>query len=123
MPSYRISRINEDIKREMTAILRKLRDPRIQNKIISVAHVDVTPDLSLCKVYISAIAGLDSANRAVAILKAASGFIKREIGCRLKLRYIPEFLFFSTDFIEYASKIDKILSEIENKTHAKNIRS
>ena len=77
MGSHRIERTTEDIKRELTAIFRELKDPRVQQAFISIVRVEVTNDLSYCTVQISAIEGLDRAKEAVKGLKSASGFIRR----------------------------------------------
>ena len=71
MASHRIDRTTEDIKRELTAILRELKDPRVQETMLSVVRVEVTNDLSYCKVYVSSMEGMDHAKRAVEGLKSA----------------------------------------------------
>lgn len=113
MPSHRIGRTTEDIRRELTAIFRELKDPRIQG-LISIVRVDVTNDLSYCTVYISAMEGLQQAKTAVTGLKSASGFIRRELGQRLKLRHVPELLFHATDSIEYGANISRLLSDLND---------
>ncbi|WP_101698292.1 30S ribosome-binding factor RbfA [Clostridium minihomine] len=113
MPSHRIGRTTEDIRRELTAIFRELKDPRIQG-LISIVRVDVTNDLSYCTVYISAMEGLQQAKTAVTGLKSASGFIRRELGRRLKLRHVPELLFHATDSIEYGANISRLLSDLKD---------
>lgn len=112
MAGHRINRTTEDIKRELSAILRELKDPRVKGSMISIVRVEVTNDLSFCKVYVSAIEGLDRAKQAVTGLKSASGFIRREIGHRLKLRHVPEMLFSATDSIEYGANISKMLHDV-----------
>ncbi|MEG1551581.1 MAG: 30S ribosome-binding factor RbfA, partial [Oscillospiraceae bacterium] len=83
MATYRADRISEDIKREITAVIRELKDPRIKNKILTVVRAEVTSDLSYVKVYISAFEGIDEAKVAVKGLESATGLIRREIGTRL----------------------------------------
>ena len=78
MASHRIDRTTEDIKRELTAILRELKDPRVQETMLSVVRVEVTNDLSYCKVYVSSMEGMDHAKRAVEGLKSAAGNWARE---------------------------------------------
>ncbi len=116
MSGHRIERITEDIKRELTAIFRELKDPRITQTLLSIVRVEVTNDLSYCKVYVSAIDGLDKANEAVLGLKSASGFIKHELGLRLKLRHIPALIFVATDSIEYGTGISKMLNNLKGST-------
>lgn len=115
MASHRMGRTTEDIKRELTAILRELKDPRITNSMISIVRVEVSNDLSFCKVYISAMDGLDAAKEAVQGLKSASGYVRREIGSRLKLRHVPVMQFEATDSIEYSANISRVLSELDIK--------
>ena len=113
MQSRKMDRITEDIKRELTSILREMKDPRVHNSIISIVRVDVSKDLSTCKVYVSSVDGLEKANEAVQGLKSAAGYIRREVGSRLPLRYVPVKIFCSTDSIEYSANISKILNEMD----------
>lgn len=113
MSGHRIDRAAEDIKRELTAILRELKDPRVKNALISVVRAEVTNDLSYCKIFISAMEGQDAAKEAVKGLKSAGGYIRRELGARLKLRHVPELQFTATDSIEYSANISRILHDLE----------
>ena len=77
MPSHRMGRTTEDIRRELSAILREVKDPRVQgNGMISIVRVEVTNDLSYCTVYISSMTGMEHAQNAVKGLKSAAGFIR-----------------------------------------------
>lgn len=113
MSGHRIERTTEDIKRELTAIFRELKDPRVQNVFLSIVRVEVTNDLSYCTVQVSTIEGLDKAKEAVKGLKSAAGFIRRELGHRLKLRHVPELIFNATDSIEYSANISRILGSLD----------
>ena len=113
MASHRIERTTEDIKRELTAIFRELKDPRVSGAFLSIVRVEVTNDLSYCTVHVSAIEGLDRAKEAVKGLNSASGFVRRELGHRLKLRHVPELIFTATDSIEYSANISRILSSLD----------
>ena len=113
MAGHRLERTTEDIKRELTAIFRELKDPRVQQAFISIIRVDVTNDLSYCTFYVSAMEGLDRANEAVKGLKSAAGFIRRELSHRLKLRYVPQLIFKATDSIEYSANISRILNYLD----------
>ena len=119
MQSRKMDRVKEDKKRELTSILREMKDPRVHNSIISVVRVEVSNDLSICKVYVSSIDGIEKAKEAVEGLKSASGYIKREIGNRLSLRHIPSMIFKATDSIEYSANIAKILNKIDLKDDKK----
>ena len=113
MPSHKIERTTEDIRRELTAILRELKDPRVSGAFLSVGRVEVTNDLSYCTVQVSAIEGLARAEEAVKGLKSAGGFIRRELGHRLRLRHVPELIFKATDSIEYSANISRILNSLD----------
>ncbi len=113
MAGHRIERTTEDIKRELTAIFRELKDPRVQSVFLSIVRVEVTNDLSYCTVSVSAMEGLDKAQAAVKGLKSAAGFIRRELGHRLRLRHVPELIFNATDSIEYSAHISSILNSLD----------
>ncbi|MCI7086101.1 30S ribosome-binding factor RbfA [bacterium] len=115
MAGHRIERTTEDIKRELTAIFRELKDPRVAGAFLSIIRVDLTNDLSYCTVYISAMEGMDRAKEAVKGLKSASGFIRRELGARLRIRHTPEIIFKATDSIEYSANISRILNGLDIK--------
>ena len=105
--STRNMRIAEEIKKELSNIIRELKDPRIPT-MTSVLRVDVTPDLKYAKAHIS-IMGTD-AEKAAAIegLTSAAGLARKQIGSRLDLRNTPEFTFVSDDSIEYGAKINEM---------------
>ena len=109
MPGYnRTDRISEEVKRELSAVIRELKDPRLP-LMTSVVAVRVTKDLKFAKAHISIMGDEETKNNAIAALKGASGYIRREIGQRLNLRNTPEFTFVSDDSIEYGSHIEQIL--------------
>ena len=112
MPSHKLGRTTEDIRRELSALLRELKDPRTQNMLLSIVRVEGTNDLSYCTVYVSAMEGLDRAKTAVQGLKSASGFLRRELGRRLQLRHVPELIFKATDSIAYGANISRILHDL-----------
>lgn len=115
MPSHKLGRTTEDIHRELSAIFRELKDPRVQQGLISIVRVEVTNDLSYATVYVSAMQGLEQANTAVSGLKSAAGFIRRELGRRLKLRHVPKLHFLATDSIEYGANISRILKDLKEE--------
>lgn len=113
MPSYKIDRITEDVKRELSAILREVKDPRVKDCFLSIVRVEVTSDLSYCTVYVSTMEGMEQTKTAVKGLKSAAGYIRRELGRRLSLRHVPEMIFKPTDSIEYGAHISKLLNDLE----------
>ncbi len=112
MPNYRMDRTGEDIMRELTAILRTVKDPRVNGSMISIVRVDVTRDLSYTTVYISSMSGIDAAKEAVKGLKSAAGYMRRELGMALKLRHTPELRFVADDSIEYSTNIAAMINKI-----------
>lgn len=115
MASIKINRISEDIRKELTGILREVKDPRV-SKMLSIIKVDLSNDLSHCKVFVSAIEGVDKTVESVEGLKSASGFIRREVSMRLHLRKTPQFHFIADDSIAYSANINQILAE-ERRQH------
>lgn len=99
MSMYKNDRTAEDIKREITAIIRELKDPRVQDKLLTVVRIELASDLSYGKVYISALEGLDTAKTAAEGLTRAQGLIRREVGNRLHLRKSPELRFIADDSV------------------------
>lgn len=114
MGSYRMDRISEDIRRELTAILRTVKDPRV-GEMVSILRVDVTNDLSYATVHISSLQGPEDAKEAVKGLKSAAGYMRRELGKALELRHVPELRFLADNSIAYSVKIAQTLSELERK--------
>ena len=112
MPSNRIGRINEEIQRELADQLRHLKDPRVSSGMVSVTRVDTTGDLRYARVYVSA---LDKSREKEILkgLKSASGFLRRELGRALQLRYTPELQFIADDSIQYGAHILQVLRDPE----------
>ena len=107
MAGYRVGRVSEDIKREIVAIIRELKDPRVRDKFLTVVRVDVSSDLSYAKVYVSSMSGIDDAKEAVKGLTSATGLIRREVGSKLHLRKTPELKFIADDSVQHGMEIFK----------------
>ena len=112
MPSNRIGRINEEIQRELSDQFRRLKDPRVSSGMVSITRVDTTGDLRYAKIYVSA---LDKSKEKDILkgLKSASGFLRRELGHALQLRYTPELQFVADDSIQYGAHILEVLRDPE----------
>lgn len=110
MQSIKINRISEDIKSELVEILRGVKDPRISS-MLSIIKLDLSNDLSHCKVYVSALEGYEQTLRSVEGLKSAAGFIRRELSSHLHLRKTPELHFIADDSIAYSANINRLLRE------------
>jgi len=111
MASNRIGRINEEIQREMSTLIRNVKDPRVTG-MISVTAVNTTPDLKFCKVYISVLDKSD-VNQVLKGLKSASGYLRRELGRALNLRNTPELTFLRDDSIDQGAHILDMLRNPE----------
>ena len=119
MASNRIGRINEEIQRELAAQIRRLKDPRVsQTGMVSITRVDTTGDLRYSRVYISV---LDKSQEKDVLkgLKSAAGFLRRELGASLRLRYTPELQFIADDSIQYGAHILELLHDVEQKDAAR----
>ncbi len=118
MAGYRIDRISEDIKREIVAVMRELKDPRVQGKLLTVVKVEVSSDASFAKVFVSSMSGIDDAKTAVKGLDSAMGYIRREVGRRLGLRKTPELKFVADDSIEHGMNIARMLDDLKEDEDA-----
>lgn len=107
----RTNRISEEMKKEISAIIQnELKDPRLP-QMLSVMSADVTRDLRYAKVYISVLGSEEDKHNALNGLKSAAGFIRREIGHRMQLRYTPEILFELDNSIERGAYISKLIND------------
>lgn len=119
MASNRINRINEEIQRELSALFRQLKDPRVSGSgMVSITHVDTTTDLRYARVSVSV---LDKSQEKEVLkgLKSASGFLRRELGQALQLRYTPELQFTGDDSIQHGAHILEVLRQVERDDRAR----
>ena len=112
MASNRIGRINEEIQKELASLIRNLKDPRVQDTMISITRVEATPDLRYAKVYVSFLQE-DRAEGAMKGLKSASGYLRRELGHALNLRYTPALMWALDDSITYGAKLLSLINSLE----------
>ena len=112
MASNRILLINEEIQKELSSLLRTVKDPRVQNVMISITRVETTPDLRYTKVYVSFLPE-DKTTDAMSGLKSAAGYLRRELGRNLRLRYSPEIVWAADDSIVYGAKMLKLINSLE----------
>ncbi|MCD7757129.1 MAG: 30S ribosome-binding factor RbfA [Clostridiales bacterium] len=111
MASYRIGRINDDIKRELASMIPTLKDPRVRG-LISITRVDTTTDLRYCKVYVSTL-DKDDVQEVMRGLKSSAGYLRRELGRRMTLRYTPELQFIADDSIDRGSRLIQMMNELD----------
>ncbi|MBR1690989.1 MAG: 30S ribosome-binding factor RbfA [Oscillibacter sp.] len=113
MPSNRIGRINEEIQRELSDQIRRLKDPRVSaTGMVSLTRVDTTSDLRYAKVYVSVL-DKNAEKDVLKGLRSASGFLRRELGRALQLRYTPELQFQGDDSILHGAHILEVLRKVE----------
>ena len=111
MASNRILLINEEIQKELSALLRTVKDPRVQDVMISITRVETTPDLRYTKVYVSFLQE-DRANEAMKGLKSAAGYLRRQLGTNLRLRYAPEIVWAQDDSITYGARMLGLINSL-----------
>ena len=114
MASNRILLINEEIQKELSSLLRTVKDPRVQDVMISITRVETTPDLRYTKVYVSFLQS-EKADEAMKGLKSAAGYLRRQLGQNLQLRYAPQIVWALDDSITYGAKMLKLINSLEVK--------
>ena len=111
MASKRINGINQEIQRELSDLLRTVKDPRVQDVMISITRVETTPDLRYTKVYVSFLQENKAAD-AMAGLRSAAGFLRRQLAQNLQLRYAPEIQWALDDSITYGAKMLELINNL-----------
>ena len=111
MASNRILLINEQIQRELSDLLRTVKDPRVQDVMISITRVETTPDLRFTKVYVSFLQE-DKAADTMKGLRSAAGYLRRGLGQTLNLRYTPQIQWALDDSITYGAKMLELINNL-----------
>ena len=114
MPSTKLARTNDDIQLVMSKLLREIKDPRVNQGMISVTRVETTGDLRYSKIWLS-VMGLQNEKELKKGLKSAAGWLRRELGSSLKLRNTPELTFELDHSIEYGAHINELISNLDIK--------
>jgi ribosome-binding factor A len=114
MAGFKHGRITSDIQLALSELMREVKDPRV-SPLISVVKVDVSGDLSYTTVYVSAIDGYEATLNSVKGLKSAAGYLRRELGSRLRLRKVPELRFVADDSIIKSAEIMNIIEGFDKK--------
>ena len=120
--SVKNTRINAEVMRELSVAIRDLKDPRI-SPMVSVTGAEVTPDLQYCKVYISVLGSEESLAKTMAGLKAASGFLRRELAQTVNLRHTPELQFVEDHSIEYGARMDALINKVAKEDAEKHVNT
>ena len=114
MVSKRAFRVGDRIREEISDLLiRKIKDPRIG--FLTITTVEMSRDLRHAKVFFSTLGTEKERQQALIGLRSATGFIKRELGERLQLRYMPEIVFHYDSSLEYGSRIAKMIDEVNRE--------
>ena len=114
MPSNKLARTNDDIQYVLSRLLREVKDPRVQQGMISVTRVETTGDLRYSKIWLS-VMGLRDEKEFKKGLKSASGWLRHELGSSLNLRYTPELIFEVDHSIEYGAHISDVINSLDIK--------
>ena len=112
MASNLIGRINEEIQLELSDLLRELKDPRVHKTMLSITRVETTPDLRYAKIYVSLL-DKEYTKETLAGLKSSAGYLRRELGRSLQLRYTPELQWQPDDSITQGAHILELLSKLD----------
>lgn len=111
----RIDRINEEVLKALSELLRTVKDPRMQNGLVSITHCEVTNDLSFATVYISVLGSESDGKEVMKALNSANGYLRRELGRKIKLRHTPELILKLDDSITYGAHISKLINDLDIK--------
>ena len=114
MASNKLARTNDDIQFTISKLLREVKDPRVQQGMISVTRVETTGDLRYSKIWLS-VMGMQDEKEFKRGLKSASGWLRHELGSSMNLRYTPELVFEIDHSIEYGAHISQMISELDIK--------
>ncbi|MEA5152240.1 MAG: 30S ribosome-binding factor RbfA [Oscillospiraceae bacterium] len=112
MSSNKLARTNDDIQRVISSLLRDVKDPRVQQGMISVTRVETTGDLRYSKIWLSVL-GMKDEKEFKKGLKSASGWLRRELGRSMELRYTPELVFEIDHSIEYGAHISQVINSLD----------
>ncbi len=112
MSSNKLARTNDDIQFVLSKLIREIKDPRVQQGMISVTRVETTGDLRYSKVWLS-VMGMRDEKEFKRGLKSAAGWLRRELGNSMKLRYTPELVFEIDRSIEYGAHISDVINSLD----------
>ena len=111
MATNRLNRINEDIQRELSVLIPRVKDPRVQQGMVTVTGVETTPDLRYAKVYLSILGDVDEKELRRG-LRSAGPWLRRELGGSLTLRYTPELVFERDRSIENGARLTRLIDDV-----------
>lgn len=112
MANFNIKRLSEDIRREISAAVSGVKDPRVANAFVTVTRCELTNDMSYCKVWVACMGGSEKTDAAVSGMKAAAGYFKKQIAAAVRMRKIPELIFQPDNSLEYSEHIENIIANL-----------
>ena len=113
--STRIDRISEEVMKALAEAIRSVKDPRVQGAMVSIVHCEVTGDLRYAKCYVSVLGSDAQAKEFMKGLKSAAGWLRREVGHKVQLRYAPELVFELDHSITHGAHISEVLHELKSE--------
>lgn len=112
MANFNIKRLSEDIRRELSSAVGGVKDPRVADGFVTITRCELTNDMSYCKVWVACLGGGERTAKAVEGMTAASGYFKKRIAARIRMRKIPELVFQSDNSLEYSEHIENIIANL-----------
>ncbi len=112
MANFNIKRLGEDIRREISAAVSGVKDPRVAEGFVTITRVELSNDMSYCKVWVACMGGSERTARAVEGMTAASGYFKKQIAGAVRMRKIPELIFKPDNSLEYSEHIEDIIAHL-----------
>lgn len=112
MSNFNIKRLNEDIRRELSAAVGGVKDPRVAKGFVTITHCELTNDMSYCKVGVACMGGEHRTAKAVEGMTAAAGYFKKCLAARIRMRKIPELIFQADNSLEYSEHIENIIANL-----------
>lgn len=112
MANFNIKRLGEDIRREISAAVSGVKDPRVADGFVTITRVELTNDMSYCKVWVACMGGSERTAKAVEGMTAASGYFKKQIAGAVRMRKIPELIFKPDNSLEYSEHIENIIAHL-----------
>lgn len=116
MANFNIKRLNEDIRRELSAAVSGVKDPRVASGFVTITHCELTSDMSYCKVGVACMGGENRTAKAVEGMNAAKGYFKKRLASAIRMRKIPELIFQADNSLEYSQHIEEIISKLPKHT-------
>ena len=110
-----MGRLAQDMKREIIAIVSRLKDPRLEGGLLTITRLDVTPDLDMARVYVSVMGRPEGPGAAIEALNHSAGHVRTEVSKRMHIRKAPRFVFVEDDSAAYAEHINQLIQDLHKE--------